>query len=38
MLSGKVIIICLKCGLKKRHCTNQNLKDDSTLLLTVWTF
>ena len=38
MLSGKVIIIRFKCGLKKRHCTNQNLKDDSVLLLTVWTF
>ena len=38
MLSGKVIIICLKCWLKKRHCTNQNLKDGSVLLLTVWTF
>ena len=37
MLSGKVIIR-FKCGLKKRHCTNQNLKDDSILLLTVWTF
>ena len=38
MLSGKVIIIRFKCGLKKRHCTNQNLKDGSILLLTVWTF
>ena len=33
MLSGKVIIIHLKCELKKkRHCMNQNLKDDLILL------